>query len=269
MFFDKQLLEKTIKRAEKDGLRVSTRKLLRDLGITAISKKGDLPATGPLLIISNHVGVFDSLLLCSEINREDFYFTALSTYAVFGKKVRERLLPIYRARRLNHRIFEYPLCLQLKIKLPENLNREEIKSRNRQTINRAAELINQGRAVSIFPGGDVGRSISNSGWKAGVGHLIKQITEPRTKVVFVRITGTRKSDLIAYLRPFLRRLFFRPQPIAITFSKPQLLNKLADLGDNPKEITRKLESLYHDFFVGEEEDMFKIIPAAGTGEDFK
>lgn len=222
--------------------------MLTELGVKEITVRGSLPPAGPVLIISNHTGVFDSLLLLSNIKRQDFYLIALATYKVFRGELARRCLPIYRRRRLNHKIYEYPLCLQINGKLPKNFSRAEIKARNRQSIARAAGLINQGKIVSIFPTGDAGKKITGSHWKPGVGFLIKQITNLKTKLVLAKISGTRMSDLIAYV-PLLRRLFFRPRPITITFSQPKLLNKAVNLLTDAKTITRQLEKLYNQEYL--------------------
>ena len=244
MIFNKQLLLKTTDRAEKHGLSFATRELLRDLGINSVSKEGHIPANGPLLIIANHTGVFDSLLLFSQVERKDLHFVALSTYGIFGTKVKERLLPIYRVRRLNHKVYEYPLCLQINGRPPENLTEEEIRLKNRITISKAAKMVNEGLAVSVFPTGSAGKRLGNSSWKAGVGFLVKQIKNHQTKVVFAQIKGTRQSDLVAYLHPFISKLLFKPRPISIKFSKPHLLSELINFNDDAKSITLKLENIY-------------------------
>jgi len=244
MIFNKQLLQKTIQRIDEKSIGYAAGKLLEDLGVSRYTKKGTLPIRGPLLIISNHTGVFDSLLLFNKVDRNDLHFVALSTYGIFGDKVRERLLPIYRNRQLNHRIYEYPLCLQIGGCLPENLSVSEVRMRNRDTISKAASLVNKGLAVSIFPTGSAGKNMKGTKWKVGVGFLVKQITNPHTKIVFVRINGTKQSDLVAYLHPFIRRMFFKPRPITIEFSDAFTLKTVIDTNDEAKLIARKLEHLY-------------------------
>jgi len=229
MIFDTQLIHKTIEKAEKFGLKTATGELLRDIGVTSISKKGAIPNSGPLLIISNHTGIFDSLLLLNQVERNDYFFIALSTYEIFGTKVKEKLIPIYRTRRLNHKIYEYPLSLQVNRCLPEDLPVQEIRFRNRNSITKAAQSINEGNTVSIFPSGGAGKTLAESHWKAGIGHLIKQITNPHT---------------VAYLHPFIRKMLFRPRPISVCFSKSYLLTQIVDQKTDAKTITTKLEKLY-------------------------
>ena len=246
MIFNTRLLKTLRGNAKKYGLNKAVLKLLNDLRVTSISRKGTLPRKGPLLIISNHPGVFDSMLLMSQIEREDAHMIAISTYGIFGPEVKKKLLPIYRVRSLNHRIYEFPLFMQIDGKLPERLTVSEMKSRNREAINKAAHLINSGKAVSMFPTGSVGKSLNGGQWKAGVGFLIKQIANPKTKVVFATIKGTGNRDLLAYLHPIISRIFFRPRPISIQFSRAWLIDELVNKQDDGKTIAIKLEKQYEN-----------------------
>jgi hypothetical protein len=109
--------------------------------------------------------------------------------------------------------------------------------------------VNEGNVVSVFPTGSVGKVMPGSEWKPGVGYLVKQVKNPKTKIVFAKIIGTKQSDLVAYLRPLIRRLMFRPKPISITFSEPYLLDELVSKADEPKKIAKDLEKHYKKSFV--------------------
>lgn len=246
MFIDTTLIQHTIKRTREVGVSLAARELLHNVGVVSITNHGSVPASGPLLIISNHTGVFDSLLMFSQIERADLHFIALSTYSIFGPSVEKRLLPIYRVRKLNHKIYEYPLCLQITGKKPINFTVPEMRLKNQESISRGARLIESGAAVSIFPTGGGGKQLPGSRWKAGVGFLVKQITNPHTKVVLVKIQGTRMSDLVAYLHPVIRKILFKPRPISIHFSESKLLTDLVDTRDDGKTIAQKLEKIYQD-----------------------
>ena len=248
MIINKPLLKKFSEQAAKIGLPRALRQLLKEVGVPSITQQGDLPQNGPILVISNHIGVFDSPLLLSSIHRDDLYYIALSTHELFGVAMKERLLPIYKTVRLNYKLYEYPLYRQIIGAFPKHFSREEVQKRNRIAISRGARLINQGHAVAIFPSGSVGKRLPNGLWKPGVGYLIKQITNPDTKIVFVRITGTKQRDFAAYLHPFLRKIFFRPQPLSITFSKPYVLRSFIDRNGDAKMITKKIEQYYQQLW---------------------
>lgn len=79
MFFDKRLLKDFQSWSKELGLPQAAGQLLRELGVNDIQVAGRLPQAGPVLIVSNHTGIFDSLLLLSRAKREDFYWAALAT----------------------------------------------------------------------------------------------------------------------------------------------------------------------------------------------
>ena len=244
IMFNFKVLREYRKNAQSLGIRRAATDMLASLGVSQIASLGKIPKQGPLLIVANHVSVLDSLVLLSQIDRDDVHFVALSTYDVYGPETAAKLLPIYRKRQLNHKIYEYPLCLRMHGKLPEQLSDQENRKRNRQTIHQAAALINEGKAVSIFPTGSVGKSRQSSTWKIGIGYLVREISNPNTKVVFVRIDGTKKSDLLAFLHPALSCLFFKPQALSISFSKSMLLSSLISKKNQPAQIVEQLEKAY-------------------------
>ncbi len=242
--FNLKILHEYRKNAKAYDLRRAATAMLTSLGVSQISAQGKIPNEGPLLVIANHTSVLDSLVLLSRIEREDFHFIALSIYDVYGPETAKKLLPIYRKRRVNHTLYEYPLCLRIQSKLPEQLSNEEIRKRNRKTIRQAAALISEGKVVSIFPTGSVGKTHYGVTWKMGIGYLVNEISNPNTRVVFVRISGTKKSDLLAFLHPAIYRLFFKPQPMSIHFSKAALLSSVVSKESQPAEIVRQLEKVY-------------------------
>jgi 1-acyl-sn-glycerol-3-phosphate acyltransferase len=248
MLFDTALLDDLKKRTKEVGHRKALIEVFKKFEITEIKTFGTIPDKGPLLIISNHPGVFDTLILLSQVQRDDFYFAALSQYRVFGESIAKFLLPIHRKKGLNHRIYEYPLSLQGKNSERKELSQKEIRERNRLTIALAADLINQGKAVSIFPTGTAGKKLNGSRWKAGVGFLIKQIKNPMTKVVFANIKGTKPSDITAYMHPMIRSLFFKPKEVSISFSRAFSVKDLIDINLDGKVISKKLEIHYDQLF---------------------
>ena len=121
---------------------------------------------------------------------------------------------------------------------------EDIRRRNQATIARAAELVNRGNMVSIFPSGSGGQALSGSSWKPGVGYLVSQISEPETRIVFAQIEGTKKSDIVAYMQPVVRKLWFRQRPINLRFSRPKRLIEIVGQLSDPKIIAKELERRY-------------------------
>lgn len=248
MVFNTRILREYTENSEKFGTHLAALTLLSEIGVQSNASSGGIPS-GPLLLVANHASVLDSMVLLSQIDRSDYHFIALSTYEIFGAATKAKLLPIYRTRQLNHKLYEYPLCLQTLGHLPKRLDNIEVQARNRQTIEKAASLVDDGHMVSIFPTGSAGKRLQNSTWKAGVGYVAKHITNPQAMVVFAKISGTKKSDLLAFLHPGISKRLFKPQPISIRFGTPLLLKDLINPSDDAKMITRSLEKAYLHFSI--------------------
>ena len=122
------------------------------------------------------------------------------------------------------------------------------KQKNRNAVQQAAETVSQGCAVSMFPEGVAGKALDNSTWKPGIGFLVKQITDPSTKVVFAHIDGTESKDLYRMLHPALRSLIFSQSHVKVTFADALPLFDLVNQDDDGKVITRTLESVYRQTF---------------------
>lgn len=245
MLFDTNLLQSAIADAGNRGLHAASIKFLANIGISSISVSGVVPTDGPLLLITNHTSVLDPILLYSRIKREDLHLATLYAYAVFGHSIQGKFLPIYKKRRFRNKLFEYPLCIAANIPIPENLTDTEVKSRNRTSIHKAANIINAGNAVFLFPTGSAGKPVTGGTWKAGVGFLCKELTNPDTQVVFAKITGTKISDIALGLRSPLRNIVFRPNPITLEFSTPMRLKQVVNQSQDGRQITLTLEQKYN------------------------
>ena len=248
MLFDTSLFRTVRKAVDTKGIVIGSKKLFNILRIPSVTSKGSCPNKGSLLIISNHNGVFDTHVLIQTIKRTDYKFVALTLYTIFGKTVSDRLLPIYRHIPWLHRLYEFPLQYEVIGTFPNIYSHKEAQMQNRKTISCGADWISQGGVVSLFPMGSVGKTYDGYTWKTGVGHMIKQITNPKTQVVFAHIVGTRQSDVWAYLNPLLRMVLFCPQPLSVQYSKPHLLSNLVNKKEEGREIAQKLEREYNKTF---------------------
>ncbi|MCB9812796.1 MAG: 1-acyl-sn-glycerol-3-phosphate acyltransferase [Pseudomonadales bacterium] len=209
---------------------------------------GSIPKATPLLVISNHPGAIDSFLLSSYANREDTYFVGIAKFSVFGPVVKKMLLPIYIKEKIDEKILNFILGFFTKVESNSQYSQEQMKQKNRESISRAAEMVNQDNMVSIFPGGDGGKLISGSEWKAGVGFMVKEISNPKTQVVFVKIHGTKPTDYMIFASETLRKLFYKPQPVQVVIKEPVLLSKIINPAENGQSITRSLEDRYNQIF---------------------
>lgn len=107
------------------GLPAASRDLLADLG-PGIAVSGSVPATGGVLVIANHPGLFDALALFGALPRDDVHLIALDRPVL-------RALPGLRAR---------------SVPVPESGARAGV-------VRRAARLLAEGRVVVTFPAGRI------------------------------------------------------------------------------------------------------------------
>lgn len=246
MLIDKTLLNKFQKTKSVQDLNTLVEELLKDLGLQ-INVVGKIPSDKPLLLISNHPGAIDSFILASFANRTDQYFVGIEKFKLLGEAVKKTLLPVYSSPKIDEKLLNIILKL-MGVDLGEQLSPEKMREKNRETISSAAELVSNGKMVSIFPAGSGGKSVEGGQWKAGVGFLAKQIKNPKTEVVFAHLIGTSPTDYLIFAGQLIRKLFYHPQPITIKFSAPVLLSTLIDKKMGGKEIAVVLEKKYNSYF---------------------
>lgn len=247
MIINKNLLDSFVKTSSVPDLNVLVRKVLADLNLK-IDISGSVPANKPVLLIANHPGAIDSFIISSYVKRDDVYFVGIAKFLIFGPAVKKTLLPVFSKPKVDEKILNLILAKTINFKNTTVLVPEEMQKQNRDTISKAASLVNQGKMVSIFPAGSGGKSLEGMKWKAGVGFLAKQISNPNTVVVFANISGTRPTDYTIFANSILRKLFYKPRPIKITFAKPVLLSNIIDSNQDGKFITKSLEKHYNLIF---------------------
>lgn len=185
---------------------------------------GDIPANGPLILISNHpYGILDGLMMGHILSklRGDFRILANS---VFRK-----------AEELNRII--------LPISFDET---REARLQNIETRRTALDYLANGGAIGIFPGGTVSTSSKlfsapmDPGWRS---FTAKMIAKSNATVVPIFFDGhnSRLFQLASHLHLTLRLALlikeFRArvdEPVRIVVGKPIPNAKLKSLGNNPK-----------------------------------
>ena len=244
-WFDQKLVKHFSRLIRDQGLHSAAQYVLRQLGIQLIST-GTWPPPGPVLLLGNHPGGLDTFTLMSTIHHSDFYFVAINSYDTFGPHLSQHLLPVYHVNQLNTWIFEYPRDILGRVKV-QGLSSSQVRTLNQNTITQAAQLLSSGALVSIFPMGKYGRSQPGTNWKIGLGHLVKQVTNRRTQVVFVKIIGGQSHDFLRFIHPFWRKIFFRPKKVRVYFSPPQPLFAQVKKSGSPLVIVHTLERQYRQF----------------------
>lgn len=207
---------------------------------------GQLPTTGPTLVISNHPTSIDLLTMLSLVKRKDFKVIAAVVNDVLGSDYINKRIPVY---------ISQPIKLGLVLFSPRNYllrsrenkrDPQESRALNRQGISQAAKNISTGQMVTIFPtGGDFG---DHTNWKNGVGFLVAQITNPDTQIVFVKIDDFGKLTQARFFTSISKKLFPH-KTIKINISQPKKLKDLHIDKAKPKQITQILKQHYLDFFI--------------------
>ena len=245
--FDRSLIRKVNQLVKTCTWGVFCEQILQHLGISKITHNQLPPQKSPILLISNHNSILDSLILGKLIDRKDYFFVALAAYSLLGPKIATQAIPIYRKLRLNHLIFEYPLSIISKRSI-NWLDTATIRAKNRASIAMAAEKLSEGGLVSIFPTGGVGKKLVGSHWKPGVGYMIKQISNPEVNVVFCTISGTQSNDILLFFHPVFRKITRKNQVLpSVHFSPPVKLSKLVDTSTSAKQIACELEACYQKY----------------------
>lgn len=237
-FVDPVLLNNFATDSQMSGLSKASISALENRKVK-VKSVGKISETGPQLIICNHPSAIDGLILMSTINRNDFFVVAAKANQIFGETFIKHLLPVYLSNLPKHHFIDY-LRVPVVTKMEGNISREQAMELNRTTISQAANIINAGHSVIIFPGG--ANPSQDMRWKAGIGFLIKAINRPDLEIVLTNISGT---DWFDTLRP---TVLGRPSPLSpnkevkVNFKKLSLKDINSKLSG--KALAEQVESIY-------------------------
>lgn len=197
----------------------------------------------PGLVICNHPSQAEVLILLGLLEeRDDVYLIADHSFLKILPSVDRHIIPVY----INHRLAgkqkdSWKFWLLTRFHKSEKYCQEIAHQKNIDSMNLAAEKINQGGLVIIFPAaGEMGGKFLN-----GVGYIIKNLTHPKkVSVVMANVSGTSTWD---YLRLIPGINWLLPK-INFNFAKPLSINKF--MTSNPKETTKCLEDKYYNWVRG-------------------
>lgn len=241
MLFDLNLVQYV----RQNGLRAGCQQILDQIGIS-LDQEGSLPTQGPLLVIANHAGMPDTFVVMATANRDDLFQVALAGYQemliALDLEVHKHFIPIYRPATYRDSIIR--LIFGKKYTY-QSENEHVTSAQNKESINKAATLLETGNTVSIFPQGSVGKATTQTGWRAGVGYLVKRIKNDDMRVVFVYIRGTNRMDIFRFLKPV--RSLFKNKKVTVRYSEPLTLSALGvDVSKSGKEIAKQIERKYYE-----------------------
>ncbi len=214
--------------------------LLTQLGIK-VELSGSINTSGPTLIIANHESALDNLVLQSLITRPDAKVVGLASHAELGPTMSKHLFPIYRQQNVRD-LFAKSLFSGAMQHIVDD--KATAMQKNRSSISDAARYVSDNHCVMFFPTGTGGHKPKEGSWKPGIGFLAAQITNPNTQVVFVRIAGGNKIDLLRYGKQPLRTMAFGSAVATVRAHTPISLRKIITDGSTGKEIARQLELAY-------------------------
>lgn len=199
-------------------------------------------ANSSTLIISNHINPLDLFVLTALAPNQSYLITLKMND--LGPAFNRFVLPVYisRTRHTSKRALAANSVWIIK---EGWMSRDRARQLNQATITQAAQRLNQGQNVVMFPQG-IGFDHQRP-WQTGIGHLINQITNSDIKVQFVHITGLTTFDAFRALIPTLVLPLLPYYKFNVSISSPICLNQLVQTSD-PKAITGELFSKYQNTF---------------------
>jgi 1-acyl-sn-glycerol-3-phosphate acyltransferase len=208
------------------GLSGGARRILPDLSLNpSVRGAGDIPVDGPLLVVSNHPGGFDSIAILSCIPRKDL-------------KVILSDVPFTRA---------FTSARQYFIFVPPDV------SGSATTLRASIDHLKNGGALMIFPNGDVEPDPELSGsaadsiqdWSRSIEIMLREVPNAwlqaaiisgvqmpmlmRSPILKIRKTAPRRQKLAEVLQ-IIRQMIFPPRVrtnVHISFAKPIKAKELA------------------------------------------
>lgn len=198
----------------------------------------DILQTKPAVVVANHPNEAEVIALIASLpERKDVYLIVNARMVGIIKDLDRHLIPVYIEHHNNPYHHNEVLSYLLRTYHPKKtLTPEEEHELNIKSIGRAAQIVNGGGLVIIFPGR---RSIDGH-WFPGVGHLVKKIINRKgTYIVQVFSQGTSWMDYLRLI-PFIGFLL----PV-ITMNFAQTVNVSEVWHENPKKITSNIENIYH------------------------
>lgn len=193
-------------------------------------------AKEPVLVICNHPAQAEVLILLSALApRKDTYIIVSHHYTNILPHIDKQIIPVY----VSQRQFEgssWRFRLFSKLNPVRIINQQEAHQKNIDNIKLAAEKINKGGVVVIFP---AVFEINNQ-FKPGVGHIINNLINPKdVRIVMAYVSGTSSKDYLRLI-PGIKNLLPK---MTLTFSEISLASTYWD--SDAKVTAKNLENKYY------------------------
>jgi 1-acyl-sn-glycerol-3-phosphate acyltransferase len=219
--------------------------LLERFRVSAKVTSGSFLPEGPQVIVTNHHGALDGVILLSLVSRDDVYFVGLYGWSSLGEAVAARLLPVYLSympspfllERLKNRYY-HPLR--------EGVTRFEAARKTSESIRRTSHVLEKGATVIIGPTG--GTFFNQSDWKGGLGHIIKRTDRTDISLLFTRVIGAKRRDFMRFLNPYLFRINDKPTVATVEISEPVPVTQFRTPGKSGTQISMEIRDRYLEIY---------------------
>ncbi len=241
-FIAHYFLKKVHSRIKKYGLSPAFKSIAdqfsRGFIINASSQTKDSLKKDPVILICNHPSQAEVFLTLGSLpSRQNVFLISIHNILGLVPALDKHLIPVYISHRLNSQSkLDWKTKLLKFFHFSPEFSQKEAHQKNIDSINIAAQKIDQNSLVVIFPAGgtDNGRD-----FLSGVGYLAGAVKNySQTKVIFAHTSGTSTFDIFRLL-PLVDK--FMPD-FKIEFSTPYPLSEFYH--SNPKVITSKLQTEY-------------------------
>jgi 1-acyl-sn-glycerol-3-phosphate acyltransferase len=229
----------------RTSFRESMRWILRACDVRVHIESGEFVLTGPQLVVANHPSPMDPPILGAIVDRDDSYFVGSAGLQSFSPQLAEHVFPIYMSQKYSPYLFT-KLKNNVFHRLREGVDREEARRRNHDSLRRAAARLNDGGSLILCPTG--GTFVTTTDWKIGVGVLIHNAKPAEGSMVFVRIEGTSRWDLLRLMNPYWFGPFLKEREARVRIHRPQPLVDFWRADESPQQISDRIKQGYLDAF---------------------
>jgi len=213
--------------------------------LTLDVRRGGIVPSGPQLVVGNDPSALMGFIILSLMRRDDVFFVGAPGWMKMGGSVSQKCLPVFNLGSLRRHRKEW-LRARLLFRLRDGTSPRRARERNREAIERAAELVTGGATVYISPAGGTMAKVDD--WKHGVGSVAKRIGDVPAQVVMCRVYGTTPRDVTRMLNPYWFRRTRTARAISVEFSDPLPLAELRTPSMTSLDISLRIRDHYLKLF---------------------
>jgi hypothetical protein len=208
--------------------------------------QGELPGTGPTLVIFNDPSPVVGFVMFGAIRRDDFHFIGNPGWKKIGGRFAEFGFPVYSIGDFKNYPKEFIRAHTI-YRFRDGVPPKAAGRKNVQALVGAASAVSKGGLLAVAPaGGTIGKS---DNWKHGVGHILEKIRDPGAKVILTRVDGLFPRDAARILfNPSWFASLRKPLEAKIRFSEPIPIGQFRGPGLSAKDMSLRLRDAYVQYF---------------------